>query len=54
MPSNLSTQIIKGSVSIVSSIASNGMSITGVRKETITSSSFIEYMKHMTAALKRI
>ena len=54
MPSNLSTQIIKGSVSIVYSIASNGMSITGVRKGTITSSSFIEYMKHMTSALKRI
>ena len=54
MPSNLSTQIIKESVSIISSIASNGMSITGVRKGTIISSSFIEYMKHMTTALKRI
>ena len=47
VPSNLSTQIICGSISIVSSITSNGLSVTDVRKGTITSSSFIEYIDNL-------
>ena len=46
-PSNLSTIVYTGSVSIISSIFSNGVSISGIRKGTITSSSFIEYVDHM-------
>ena len=46
-PSNLSTQNMKGSILIVSSILSNEFSISGLKKGTITSRSFIEYMENL-------
>ena len=52
--SNLSTENIKGSIGIVSSIASNGVSITGIRKGTITSKSFIECIENLTIIWKRL
>ena len=48
-PSNCGSKTIKGSIRIVSTILSNVMSITGVRKGTIASNSFIDYMKHLAA-----
>ena len=53
-PSNRGSKTIKGSISIVSIILSNGMSITGVRKGTIASNSFIDYMKHLAAIWARL
>ena len=53
-PSNRSTAVFRGSISIISAILSNGISITGIRKGTIWSSSFIEYADHMLAVLKRL
>ena len=47
IPSNLSTQNMKGSVWIISSILSNGFSISGLRKGTIKLNSFIEYMDNL-------
>ena len=44
VPVNLSTTILKGSLSVVSAICSNGVSITGIRKGTMESSTFIEYI----------
>ena len=52
--SNLSTEKIKGSIGIVSSIASNGVSITGIKKGTITSKSFIEYIENLTIIWRRL
>ena len=52
--SNLSTQNMKGSVSIVSSILSNGLSITGLKKGTIKSKSFINYMNHLTEIWRKL
>ena len=52
--SNLSTIGFKGSISIVTAILSNGVSITGIRKGTITSSSFTEYMDHMLTVWARL
>ena len=45
MSSNLSTEKVKGSVGIISSIMSNGLSFTGIWKGTVTSKTFIEYIK---------
>ena len=53
-PSNRSTTIFRGSISIVSAILSNGISITGIRKGTMWSSSFIEYADHLLAVWKRL
>ena len=54
VPSNISTIIFRGSISIVSAITSNGVSITGIRKGTIDSSSFIEYIEHWLEVWRRI
>ena len=54
VPSNRSTEIVKGSISIVSSITSNGVSITAIRKGTITSSSFIKYIGHLFSIWRRL
>ena len=53
-PSNRSTKIFRGSISIISAILSNGISIKGIKIGTIWSSSFIEYVDHMLAVLKRL
>ena len=45
-PQNLSTIKIRGSISLVTAITSCGVSITGIRKGTVKSSTFIEYIKH--------
>ena len=46
-PSNFSTIIYSGSISIVTEILSNDLNITGIRKGTITSNSFVKYIDHM-------
>ena len=43
-PSNLSNLIIKESISLMSSILSNGVSVTGLKYGTINSEAFIEYI----------
>ena len=53
-PANLSTMILKGSISVVSAICSNGVSITGLRKGTITSRSFIQYIDHLFKVWNRL
>ena len=45
--SNCSSIIFRGSVSIVSAILSNVVSITGIRAGTINSKAFIEYINHL-------
>ena len=47
MSSNLSTEKVKGSVGIISSIMFNGLSFTGIWKGTVTSKTFIEYIKSL-------
>ena len=47
IPSNLSTITLKGSICIVSAIMSNGVSITGMKKGTIKSSTFIEFIQNL-------
>ena len=47
MSSNLSTEKVKGSVGIISSIMSDGLSFTGILKATVTSKIFIEYIKSL-------
>ena len=47
MNSNRSTTLFSESVSIVSSILSNGISITSVRIGIIKSNTFIEYIGHL-------
>ena len=54
VPANLSTTILKGSISVVSAICSNDVSITGIRKVTIESSTFIEYIDHLFTVLSRL
>ena len=54
MTSNRSTTLFSESVSIVSSILSNGISITGVRIGTIKSNTFIEYIGHLIYVCKRL
>ena len=52
---NLSTIIImKGSISVVSAIWSNGISITAIRNGTIASTSFVEYIDHMLTVCSRL
>ena len=46
-PSNLSSIIFKGSISIISAIMSNEMSVTGIRIGTIKSKIFIKYIRHL-------
>ena len=54
MTSNRSTTLFSESVSIVSSILSNGISITGVRIGTIKSNTFIEYIGYLIYVWKRL
>ena len=54
VPTNLSTITMKGSISIVTAILSNGVSITGIRYGTIKSSSFIEYINHLLAIWRKL
>ena len=54
MTSNRSTTLFSEYVSIVSSILSNGISITGVRNGTIKSNTFIEYIEHLIYVWKRL
>ena len=49
-----STTLFSESVSIVSSILSNGISITGVRIGTIKFNTFIEYIEHLIYVWKRL
>ena len=51
---NLSTIMMKGSVSIVTAIWSNGISITSLRNGTITAKSFVEYLDHMLTVCSRL
>ena len=51
---NLSTIKMNGSISIVSAIWSNGISITGLRNGTITSKSLVEYTNHMLTVCSRL
>ena len=53
-PANLSTMLLKGSISVVSAICSNGVSITGLRKGTITSRSFIQFIDHLFKVWSRL
>ena len=52
-PSNLSSIIFKGSISIISAIMSNGMSFTGIRVDTIKSKTFVEYIGHLLSICKK-
>ena len=54
MTSNISTTLFNESVSIVSSILSNGISTTGVKIENIKSNTFIEYIEHLIYVWKRL
>ena len=47
IPSDRSAILFGGSVSVVSSIQSNGISIIGVRPGTIQYDTFIEYIEHL-------
>ena len=47
IPLNLPTQSIKGSMGLVTAIMSNGVSVTGIRKGTIKSDSFIEFIEYL-------
>ena len=51
---NLSTIAISGSISLVTAIASNGLSITGIKDGTIRSSSFVEYIWHWLSIWERL
>ena len=44
---SISSINIRGSISIVTAILSCGLTITGIRKGTVRSSTFIEYIKHL-------
>ena len=52
--SSISNIIFWGSISIVSAITSNGVSIGGIRKGTIDSNSFIKYIDNWLEIWKRI
>ena len=54
IPLNLPTLGIKGSIGLVTAIMSNGVSVTGIRKGTIKSDSFIEFIKHLLVIWKRL
>ena len=51
---NLSTIKMNVSISIVSAIWSNGISITGLRNGTITSKSLVEYINYMLTVCSRL
>ena len=51
---NLSAIAISGSISLVTAIASNGLSITGIKDGTIRSSSFVEYIWHWLSIWERL
>ena len=52
--SNRSTIVLKGSISIVSAILSNGVSISCVKKGTIKSSTFIEFIQALSEILDKL
>ena len=54
IPLNLSALSIRGSIGIITAIMSNGISVTGIRKGTIKSDSFIEFIKHLLMIWKRL
>ena len=53
-PANLSNAIMKGSVSVISRILSNGLSISWVGKQNINSELFIEFIVHMLGIWKKL
>ena len=53
-PSNVSTIVLKGSISVVTGILSNGVSITGIWNSTIESRSFIEFIGHLLEICRRL
>ena len=53
-PLNLSTTKIRGSISLFAAIASCGISVTGIRKGTVKSNTFVEYIKHLLSVWKRL
>ena len=54
IPLNLPIQSIKGSIGLVTAIMSNGVSVTGIRKGTIKSDSFIEFIEHLLVIWNRL
>ena len=54
VPSNCSTGILKESIGIVSTIMSNGISISCVKKGTINSTSFTEFLQILLKIWERI
>ena len=53
-PANLSTIFLRGSISVVSAILMNGMSITWMKSGTINSDWFIEFMNHLLKVWERL
>ena len=54
LPLNLSSLSIRGSIGLITAIMSNGISVTGAKKGTIKSSSFIEFIKHLLTIWNRL
>ena len=51
---NLSNIKIRGSISLITAIMSNGISITGIKKGTIKSDTFIEFIKNLLIICKKL
>ena len=54
IPQNLSTLSIQGWISLITAIASNGMSITGIKRGSVKADTFIEFLKHLLAIWNRL
>ena len=54
VPQNLSSIAKRGSINLITAIASNEISITGNRSGTMKVDIFIEYMKHMITIWNRL
>ena len=54
IPLNFSTLKIRGSISLITAIFLNGISVTGIRKGTINSEVVIEFVKNLLIIWKRL